>query len=82
MAFADEQLVSCHRLAVGGFRTVHEVIAEEYRILESVNCELATYTPGDWVKLFEVRFSFEDSAISSALPAGDSFNSRAHHSQA
>ena len=38
-------------------RTVHEVIAEEYRVLESVNYELGTYTPGDWVKLFEVRFS-------------------------
>ena len=38
-------------------RTVTEVVAEEYRILESVNCELGTYTQGDWVKLFEVRFS-------------------------
>ena len=37
---------------------VHEVVAEEYRILESVNCELGTYTPGDWVNIFEVRFSF------------------------
>ena len=36
---------------------VHEVVAEEYPILESVNYELVTYTPGDWVKLFEVRFS-------------------------
>ena len=26
--------------------TVHEVVAEEYRILESVNCELGTYAPG------------------------------------
>ena len=38
-------------------RTVHEVIAEENRILESVNCEPGTYTPGDWVKIFEVRLS-------------------------
>ena len=38
-------------------RTVHEVVAEEYRILESVNYELETYTPGDWMKPFEVRFS-------------------------
>ena len=37
-------------------RTVHEVDVEEYRILESVNYELVTHTPGDWVKLFEVRF--------------------------
>ena len=38
-------------------RAVHEVVAEDYRILESVNYELGTYTPGDWVKLFEVHFS-------------------------
>ena len=38
-------------------RTVHEVVTEEYLILESVNNELETYTPGDWVKLFEVRCS-------------------------
>ena len=36
--------------------TVHEVVAEEYRMLESVNFELEAYTPGDWVKLFDVRF--------------------------
>ena len=38
-------------------QTVHEVVAEECRILESVNYELVTYTPTDWVSLFEVRFS-------------------------
>ena len=38
-------------------RTVHEVIAEENRILQSVNYELGTHTPGEWVKIFEVRFS-------------------------
>ena len=38
-------------------RTVHEVIAEEYRILESVHHELGAYTPGDWVQLFGLRFS-------------------------
>ena len=36
-------------------RTVHEVVAEEYRIVETF--ELGTYTPGEWVKLFEVRLS-------------------------
>ena len=38
-------------------QAVHEVVAEEYRILDSVNCELATYTPADWMCLFETRFS-------------------------
>ena len=36
---------------------VHEVVAEEYRILESVNYDLVIYTPADWVSLFEARFS-------------------------
>ena len=35
---------------------MHEVVAEEYRNLESVNYELVTYTPADWVCLFGVRF--------------------------
>ena len=38
-------------------RTVHEVITDEYGILESVNYELGTYTMGEWVQLFELRFS-------------------------
>ena len=37
-------------------RTVHEVVTEEYRVLELVNNQFGTYTPGDWVKLFEVSF--------------------------
>ena len=37
-------------------QAVHEMVAE-YRILESVNYELATFTPADWVRLFETRFS-------------------------
>ena len=36
-------------------RTVHEVVAAEHRILESVNYELGTYTPAEWESLFEVR---------------------------
>ena len=36
---------------------VHEVVLEERRILESANYELGTNTPGDWVRLFELRFS-------------------------
>ena len=38
-------------------QAVHEVVGEEYRTLESANYELATYTPADWVRLFETRFS-------------------------
>ena len=38
-------------------QTVHEVVAEEYRILESVSYELVTNIPAHWVSLFEVRFS-------------------------
>ena len=38
-------------------QAVHEVVVEEYRILDSVNYELATYTQADWVRLFETRFS-------------------------
>ena len=37
-------------------QAVHEVVAEENRTLDSVNCELATYSPADWVCLFEIRF--------------------------
>ena len=42
-------------------QAVHEV--EEYRILDSVNYELATYTPADWVRLFETRFSLSELSI-------------------
>ena len=38
-------------------QAVHEVVAEEYRILESVNYEVVTYTLAGWVCLFEARFS-------------------------
>ena len=38
-------------------QAVHELLAKEYRTLESVKYELVTYTPADWVCLFEVRFS-------------------------
>ena len=37
--------------------TVHEVIAEEYRILESVHYELGTPTPAAWNQAFEKRLS-------------------------
>ena len=38
-------------------QAVHEVVAEEYRILESVNYALVTHALADWVCLFEARFS-------------------------
>ena len=53
-------------------QAVHEVVAEEYRILESVNYELVTYTPADRVKLFEVRISLRAPQLQTALSAGDS----------
>ena len=31
---------------------MHEVVAEEYPPLDSVNYELATYSPADWVCLW------------------------------
>ena len=36
----------CIKLHAG--QTVHEVVAEEYHVLESVNYELVTYTLADW----------------------------------
>ena len=59
-------------------RTVHEVVDEEYRILESVNYELGTYTRADWVSLFEVRFFLVGPATSAALSAGDLLTALAH----
>ena len=38
-------------------QAVHEVVAEEYRILDTLNYGMATFTPADWVRLFETRFS-------------------------
>ena len=37
-------------------QAVHEVVVEEYRILDSVNYELASFMPADWVRLFETPF--------------------------
>ena len=47
---------------------VHEVVAEEHRILESVNNEVGTCTPGDWVKRFEVRFSLRARQLQHCFP--------------
>ena len=49
-------------------QAVHEVVAEEYR--ESVNCELATCTPADRVRLFETRFSLSVEHVRQRFPQG------------
>ena len=51
-------------------QAVHEGVTEEYRILESVNCEFVTYTPAYCVSL-RVSLLLECSASSAALPTGD-----------
>ena len=50
---------------------VHEIVVEEYRFLGTMSYELATYTPADWVRLFETRFSLSVEASSAALPTAD-----------
>ena len=49
-------------------QAVHEVVVEEYRILDSVNYELATYTPADWMCLFETRFSLSVEHLRQRFP--------------
>ena len=51
-------------------QAVHEVATQEYRVLESVNYELVTYTPADWVCLFEARFSLSVQHIRQRFPQG------------
>ena len=41
---------------------------KNHRILESINCELGTYTPGDWVQLFELRFSLRAQQLQQRFP--------------
>ena len=45
-----------------------KLLAEEYRILDSVsvNYELVTYTLADWASLFEARFFLWSSIFGSA----------------
>ena len=49
-------------------QAVHEVVVEAYHILDSVNCELATYTLADWVRLFETRFSLSVEHLRQRFP--------------
>ena len=51
-------------------QAVPEVVTEEYRILESMNCELATFSPADWVCLFETRFSSSVEHLRQRFPQG------------
>ena len=51
-------------------QAVHEVVVEEYRTLDTVNYELATYTPADWVRLFETRFSLSVEHLRQRFPQG------------
>ena len=51
-------------------QALHEVVTEEYRILESVNYELVTCTPADWVRLFETRFSLSVEHLRQRFPQG------------
>ena len=51
-------------------QVVHEVVSEEYRILESVNYELVTNTPADCVRLFETRFSLNVEHLRERFPQG------------
>ena len=52
-------------------QAVHEVVAEEYCILESVNYELGPYTPAGWVCLLEARFSLRVEHLRQRSPTGD-----------
>ena len=49
-------------------RLCNEVVPEEYRILASVNYELETCTPADWVCLFEGRFSLSVQHLQQRFP--------------
>ena len=50
--------------------TVHEVITQEYRIPESVHCEVGTPTPAAWIQVFEKPLSLWCQQCSSRVPSG------------
>ena len=37
--------------------TIQQIVAEEYRILRTINNELGTYTPAAWIQVFKQRLS-------------------------
>ena len=51
-------------------QAVHEVVTEEHGILDSVNYELATHTPADWVRLFETGFALSVEHLRQRSPQG------------
>ena len=51
-------------------QAVHEVVVKEYRIVGSVNYELATHSPADLVCLFETRFSLTVEHLRQRFPQG------------
>ena len=57
LLWAGANLATCHLCTA---QAVHEVVTEEYRILDTLNHEVATSTLEDWVRLFDTRFSFSE----------------------
>ena len=51
-------------------QAVHEVVVEEHGILGSANNSLSIYTPADWVRLFEARFSLSVEHLRQRFPQG------------
>ena len=49
-------------------QVVHEVVTEEYRILDSLNYELTAFMAADWVRLFENRFSLNVEHLRQRFP--------------
>ena len=48
--------------------TVQEIIAAEARLLESIYCEVGTYSPADWVHLLAARFSLKAEQLLQRTP--------------
>ena len=57
--------------------TVHQVITEECRILESVHCELGTPTPAAWIQVVKKRVSLCATSASSVFRSLRARSSRA-----
>ena len=47
---------------------MHEVVTEEYRILDTLNYEVTVFTPADWVRLVETRFSLNAEHLRQRFP--------------
>ena len=55
-------------------QAVHEVGTQERSILDTLNYEVATFTSGDWVRLFETSFSLSVEQLRQRLPQGTGFS--------